>query len=295
MLKSYNKKAVEGMRKSGEIACRVLDRVEEYLKKKLPERSITSSSIEELCNSEIRALGGKPECVGYQTTYNPYPYKYASCISPNHVICHGVPNAYILKEGDIVNVDIVVRYGDWLGDTSRTFTIGNVSETNRLLVQAAEEAMYAGMSIVQKGAAFRMVATMIGKYINIFNQKHKTQFSIIPHFCSHGISNTMHEEPSIQHTPNSEKATMIPYHFFTMEPLVAVRPGIKYYEDPDDNWSIVAQPEINSAQFEHTIGLDDQNNLMILTARDKAHENEILSKVAHVRNILSSNKWIDRL
>lgn len=284
-LEVYDKSAVIGMRKAGQIACLVLDKVESCLKN---NKNITSVDIDMLCNAEIRKYGAIPECIGYQNL-NGFKYLHASCISPNEVICHGVPNNYVFKEGDIVNVDIVVRFGEWLGDTSRTFKIGEVSADDQLLVEASKGAMYAGMSIVQIGAPFSLVGAVISKYIKTFNKKYKTNFSIVPNLCSHGISKTMHEEPSICHTQNHASEKMQPYHFFTMEPIIAARQDVRFYEDQNDNWSIISRPPVKTAQFEHTITLDENNNLLILTSRDSDHEAEILLNIKELAGKLLLN------
>lgn len=285
MLKVYDASAVLGMRKAGQIACLVLDAVETYLQ---TNSNISSLDIERLCDSEIRKHGAIPECIGYESLTG-CKYLYASCISPNEIICHGVPNQYIFKQGDIVNVDIVVRFGEWLGDTSRTFKIGKVSTEDELLVSAAKGAMYSGMGVVQIGTPFSLVGGIISKYIRNFNRKYKTNFSIVPGLCSHGISKTMHEEPSILHTPNNASDRMQPYHFFTIEPIIAAKKEIRFYEDKNDKWSIISNPPVKTAQFEHTVTIDQNNQLLILTSRDLDHEIEILSDVKESTNKLLAN------
>lgn len=274
----YNADSVPGMYEAGRIAALALDKVEEILAQD-PYR--TTEEIDKICADFIQDNGGIAECIGYKSKFAEKPYLHATCISVNEVACHGVPSAYRLKEGDIVNVDLVVRFpgkDGWLADTSRSFGIGNISDENQQLLKFAKNAMYAGMRVVRKGIEFKYIGAAIESYCKTKKMGNK-QVKVIPNFCGHGVSKKMHEAPLIEHLRNSCNVIIRPYHYFTIEPIITLGENVKNYEE-SDGWTIKMSSGANAAQFEHTMGLNSEGKLMIFTTRDRAHEEEVLKEIS---------------
>lgn len=261
---------------SGRIAAKVLDEVEESLRKNPYQRTI---DIDKLCTDLIIANGATAECIGYNAFGAP-PYQHATCISRNDVACHGIPSEEVLEEGDIVNVDLVVNYQGWLADTSRTFLIGKTSLSRSDLVYQARQAMYAGMKTVKPGAEFRN----IGKAIEEYCKKIRIGGEIVRplrEYCGHGISKNMHEKPLVEHVKNSCNIRITPYTYFTIEPILVIG-GNTGTHTLDDHWTIKTNSGKDAAQFEHTMGLDNSGILRIFTTRDDEHEREILNEISKI-------------
>lgn len=274
----YDKSSLQPMRDAGRIAAMALDVVEDLINNNPNLRLI---DIENAADKFITSMGGIPECKGYKQSPINDPYRFATCISPDEVACHGLPSEERLKSGSIVNVDLVVRLGEWLGDTSRTFTIGEVSEEDAKLVKIAKEAMYAGMSVVHKGAPFKIVGHAIETYCR--KQKIKKEpVRILTSYCGHGISKKMHEAPLVEHTKNDCMFPITPYHYFTIEPIITTGNSVQTYVE-DDTWTVKMSSGRKCAQFEHTMTIDESGELVILTVRDQEHEKLIKEELKLIK------------
>ena len=168
--------------------------------------------------------------------------------STNHIVCHGIPSDKILKEGDIVNVDVTALKDGWHGDSSRTFEIGEVSIKAKKLVKTTYDAMMEAIKIVKEDIYLGDIGAIIQNHVEAEG------FSVVQDFCGHGIGKLFHEEPSILHygkkgTGEKIKAGMI----FTIEPMI----NFGKYETKtlNDGWTAVTKDKSLSAQFEHTIGV----------------------------------------
>jgi methionyl aminopeptidase len=267
-IRIHDKDSVQGMYEAGRIACLALDLAEQYIKN---NSNITTLQLDKICHDFIVSQGGTPECIGYMG------YKHATCTSQNDIACHGVPGDYVLKDGDIVNLDLVVRYNDWLGDTSRTFGIGNISSDNAKLIEIARNAMYEGMKVVRNQIEFRYIGYAIEKFCSKQNVGGKN-ITVLSSYCGHGISKEMHQGPLVEHIRNSSTILIKPYLYFTIEPIIVVGNDERTYTE-DDQWTVRTRSGENCAQFEHTMGIDEKGKLMIFTTRDKAHEEEILNTI----------------
>lgn len=276
----YGPETVEYMYAAGRIAALALDEVETALVAN-PYR--TTAELDKIADDFIRSQGGFPECVGYSGGFTGKPYAHATCISVNDVACHGVPSDYRLQEGDIVNVDLVVRYpatDGWLADTSRSFAIGSISDTDAQLLTIARNAMYVGMNMVQKGVEFKFIGAAIESYCKSKKINGKP-VGIIPEFCGHGVSKTMHEPPYVEHIRNSCNIRIAPYQYFTIEPIITIGSNTRTYT-MNDQWTIKTVSKARAAQFEHTMGVDAAGKLMIFTTRDSAHEEKVLQEMQSV-------------
>lgn len=247
-VKIYDESSLEKMSKACKLAAETL----EYLKQ-FAKQGITTKYIDKMCEQFILENGGKPTCKGY----NGFPA--SLCTSVNAVACHGIPNDVELKDGDIVNLDVVVEVDGWHGDTSKTFAIGNISDRHRDLLRIAEEAMNVGINAVKIGGCFNDIGIAIGKYI----EKQKS-FCLVPKFCGHGIGQNMHEEPLVLHFETYGETSPIERGmFFTIEPIISC--GISEVKEMRDGWTMVTKDNSYAAQFEHTISIGHDGNIRILT------------------------------
>ena len=236
MNESY-KEAFEKTKKAGAIAAGALDEVAKIIKP-----GIQTDKIDKLCYEYIK------DCGAYSAPLFYRGFPKSCCTSTNHIVCHGIPSDKILKEGDIVNVDVTALKDGWHGDTSRTFEIGEVSIKAKKLVKTTYDAMMEAIKIVKEDIYLGDIGAIIQNHVEAEG------FSVVQDFCGHGIGKLFHEEPSILHygkkgTGEKIKAGMI----FTIEPMI----NFGKYETKtlNDGWTAVTKDKSLSAQFEHTIGV----------------------------------------
>jgi methionyl aminopeptidase len=227
----------EGARRAGRLAAACLDMIGAYVRP-----GITTAELDRLCHDFMADHGATPATLGYRG------YAHSSCISINHVVCHGIPSERVLGEGDILNIDVTALLDGWHGDTSRMYAVGEVSTKARLLMDVTYEAMMRGIAAAKPGNTFGD----IGHAIQSYAEKHR--FSIVRDFCGHGIGRNFHEPPNVLHFGRpGEGPKLAPGMFFTIEPMVnAGRPEVKIL---DDGWTAVTRDRSLSAQFEHMVGI----------------------------------------
>ena len=231
------KEAFEKTRVAGLIAAGALDEVAKIIKP-----GIKTDQIDKLCFEYINDHGA----YSAPLLYRGFPK--SCCTSTNHIVCHGIPSDKVLKDGDIVNVDVTALKNGWHGDTSRTFEIGNVSVKAKKLIQTTYEAMMQAISIVKDNVNLGDIGSTIQKYVEAQG------FSVVQDFCGHGIGKSFHEEPNVLHygkegTGEKIKTGMI----FTIEPMINL--GKYEIKTLNDGWTAVTKDKSLSAQFEHTIGV----------------------------------------
>ena len=228
-----------GMRRAGQLAAACLDMIGPHVRP-----GVTTGALDQLCHDFMVERDGVPATLGYRG------YTKSSCISINHVVCHGIPGERALLEGDIVNIDVTVILDGWHGDTSRMYVAGQPSTKARLLIDVTHEAMMRGIAAVRPGATLGD----IGHAIQSYAEKHR--FSIVRDFCGHGIGRVFHAPPNVLHFGRrGEGPKLQPGMFFTIEPMVnAGRPEVKIL---DDGWTAVTRDRSLSAQFEHMIGVTE--------------------------------------
>ena len=168
-----------GMRKAGRLAASVLDMITPHV-----VAGVTTEELDRLCHDYILAHGAVPAPLNYKG------FPKSICTSINHVVCHGIPSDKILKDGDIINVDVTALKDGWHGDTSRTFEIGNVSIKAKKLVQTTYEAMMKAIKIVRDGIYLGDIGATIQKHVE------DEGFSVVQDFCGHGIGKSFHKEPN---------------------------------------------------------------------------------------------------
>ena len=242
----------EKMRVAGKLASKTLDMITEYVKP-----GINTNKIDQLCYEFIRDNGGYSAPLFYRG------YTKSLCTSLNHVICHGIPSDRVLEEGDIVNIDVTAIVDNYHGDTSRMFSVGNISVKGKNLIDTTYESMMNGIKILKPGIKVGDIGYEIQSYVEAKG------FSVVRDFCGHGISNTFHEEPNILHygKKNTGKELM-PGMTFTIEPMI----NAGKYDSKllNDGWTAVTKDKSLSAQFEHTLGITE-NGYEIFTESVKGY------------------------
>ena len=251
MINNYSEK-FEKMRIAGNLASKTLDMLTDYIKP-----GLSTDKIDKLGYEFIRDNGGYSAPLYYRG------FTKSLCTSLNHVVCHGIPSDRILNEGDAVNVDVTAVFDDYYGDTSRMFTIGNVSIKTKNLIDATYESMMRGIKILKPGIKLGDIGFEIQSYVE------EKGFSVVRDFCGHGISTTFHEQPNILHYGKKNTGMDLkPGMTFTIEPMInAGKYDVKML---NDGWTAVTKDKSLSAQFEHTLGITE-NGYEIFTESAKGY------------------------
>lgn len=228
---------IEGIRQSSILAAKTLDFAEQFVKE-----GMNTEYIDDKIEEFIRSHGAVPATLGY----NGYPK--SSCISPNNIICHGIPSEdTILKPGDILNIDVTTILNGYFGDTSRMFTVGDTTQEAEDLMDATWHCMNLGIEQVMPGNRFGNIGFVINRYA-------KAQgYSVVYEFCGHGVGIEFHEEPQVDHASRRNTGpVMKPGMTFTIEPMIN-QGKAKAVIDKNDGWTARTIDNKLSAQFEHTI------------------------------------------
>jgi len=231
------KESFEKTKLAGSIAAGALEEVS-----KIAKPGVQTSEIDNLCYEFLNDHGAYSAPLYYRG------FPKSCCTSTNHIVCHGIPSDKVLKEGDIVNVDVTALKDGWHGDTSKTFEIGEVSIKAKKLVETTYEAMMQAIKIVREDIYLGDIGATIQNYVEAEG------FSVVQDFCGHGIGKQFHKEPNVLHygkkgTGEKIKAGMI----FTIEPMINL--GSFETKTLNDGWTAVTKDKSLSAQFEHTIGV----------------------------------------
>jgi methionyl aminopeptidase len=236
MIKNFEE-SFEKTRIAGSIAAGALNEVSKIIKP-----GITTNEIDKICYDFINDHNAYSAPLFYRG------FPKSCCTSTNHVVCHGIPSDKILKEGDIINVDVTAYKDRWHGDTSRMFEIGAASIKAKKLIKSTYDSMMNAIKICKEGIHLGDIGSTIQNHVEAEG------FSVVRDFCGHGIGQSFHKEPNILHygkkgTGEKIKAGMI----FTIEPMV----NLGEYETKilNDGWTAVTKDKSLSAQFEHTIGI----------------------------------------
>jgi methionyl aminopeptidase len=232
---------IEAMRIAGRLAAEVLDFVAQHIRV-----GIATGEIDRLCHDYMVAVQGTiPAPLNYAPPgYKPFPK--SICTSVNHQVCHGIPGERVLKNGDIVNVDVTVIKDGFHGDTSRMFHVGEPSIQARRLCDITFECMWRGIAAVRPGATLGDLGAVIQQHAEAHG------YSVVREFCGHGIGRKFHEEPQVLHYgKRGTGVVLVPGMTFTVEPMInAGRAAIR---ELADGWTIVTKDHSLSAQWEHTV------------------------------------------
>lgn len=240
---------------AGRLAARVLEALEAFI---VP--GITTMDIDAFCERYIvetlDAIPGSKGQYGYPHTVN---------TSVNHVVCHGWPSASeVLKEGDIVNVDVTVIKNGYYGDTSRMYAVGRISEDAKRLVRVTRECLYDAIRVVRPGATLGDVGHAIQTHAE------RMGYTVVLEFCGHGIGRQMHESPQVLHVGRPGQGLRLePGMTFTIEPMI--NQGRRQVRTLADGWTVITRDGSLSAQFEHTV-LVTETGFRVLTLREEERE-----------------------
>ena len=236
-----NPQDLDKMRAACQAAAQTLDYLATYVR-----AGITTGELDRLCLEYItNELKVESATVGYAPPGYP-PFPGAICASVNHVICHGIPGDKVLKNGDILNIDVTVIKDGWFGDTSRMFYIGEPSILGRRLVETTYECMWLGIEQVKPGARLGDIGAAIQKHAE------KQGFSVVREYCGHGVGQKFHQDPQVLHYGKAGTGIQLePGMIFTVEPMINA--GRKDIHQLADGWTVVTRDHSLSAQWEHSV------------------------------------------
>lgn len=237
----YSLEEFEFMRRAGKLAAETLDYITPFV-----EPGISTGKLDQLLEDFMRSNGGIPATIGYNG------YKKASCISPNHVICHGIPSdTHFLNAGDIINIDITVILDGWYGDSSRMYYVGKPGIKAKRLVETTYRAMMAGIEQCKPGNTTGDIGNAMQRMAE------KEGFSVVMDFCGHGIGKVFHGLPNIlNYGVPGTGIRLVPGMIFTVEPMLNI--GTHEALVLKDGWTAITKDRQLSAQFEHTVGITDK-------------------------------------
>ncbi len=249
----YDEKEIAGIKRACQLASEVLDYIDPFV-----EVGVTTAKLNSLMDDFIRQNGAISATIGYGEP----PYPAASCISVNHVVCHGIPNDKKLKDGDILNIDITVIVDGYFGDNSRMYYAGNPSIKAQRLVDTTFDCMWAGINQVKPGAHLGDIGAAIQELAE------SKRYSVVYEFVGHGIGTKFHHDPQVIHIGEYGQGVELKEGMvFTIEPMINVgKPETKVLRS--DGWTVVTRDRSLSAQFEHTV-LVTSDGVEVLTLSPK--------------------------
>jgi methionyl aminopeptidase len=236
-IRIYEAADFAGMARAGQVAAGILDDIAAHV-----FVGQTTGTIDRVITQMIADRGAVSATIGYKG------YQHASCISINHVVCHGIPGDKILKDGDILNIDVTAIVEGWYGDTSRMYVAGNLPRKAERLIQVTHDATMKGIEAARPGATFGDIGHAIQSYV----EAHR--MSVVRDFCGHGLGRVFHAPPNVLHYGRAGTGPRLEEGmFFTIEPMVNLgRPETKVLAD---DWTAVTRDKSLSAQFEHSVGI----------------------------------------
>ncbi|OWU82467.1 type I methionyl aminopeptidase [Phaeobacter sp. 22II1-1F12B] len=238
-IRIYETADFAGMHVAGALAAQILDDIAEHV-----TVGQTTEELDRLITKMVEDAGATSATIGYKG------YQHASCISVNHVVCHGIPGPKTLKDGDILNIDVTVIVDGWYGDTSRMYVAGKLPRKAERLIDVTYEALMRGIEVVKPGNTFGDIGHAIQTFVEA------NRMSVVRDFCGHGLGRVFHAPPNVLHYGRpGNGAVLEPGMFFTIEPMVNLgRPETKTLAD---DWTAVTRDKSLSAQFEHSIGVTE--------------------------------------
>jgi methionyl aminopeptidase len=235
----YSKQDFVGLRNAGRVAAHILDYITQFVQK-----GVTTLELDRLCYEEILRHNATSATLGY----NDYPR--STCISLNHVVCHGIPSERKLINGDILNIDITIILDGWYADTSRMYVVGKAPQKAIELIDVTYNAMMLGIGLVKPGAYIGDIGHAIETYVK------SKKFSVVRDYCGHGIGRVFHDEPAVLHFGKPKTGRLLePGNVFTIEPMINA--GDYRTKLLSDGWTAITIDRSLSAQFEHTVGVTE--------------------------------------
>jgi methionyl aminopeptidase len=238
-IKIHSAEDYEGMRRAGRVAAECLDMLTPYVKP-----GVVTDDLDKLAREFTLDNGALPACLFYRG------YSKTVCISPNHVVCHGIPGPRSLRDGEIANIDVTCIVDGWHGDTSRMYLVGDVPARAKRLVDVTYDAFDKGLAMVKPGAHFGDIGHAIQTYVEA------QRCSVVRDFCGHGVGKVFHDAPNVLHFGRrGEGARLEAGMVFTIEPMVNL--GKYQVKLLSDGWTAVTRDKSLSAQCEHSIGVTE--------------------------------------
>ncbi len=243
-IRIYQEADFAGMRVAGGVAADILDMVGPLVKP-----GATTGEIDDFIREEIERRGVTSATIGYKG------YQHASCISVNHVVCHGIPGSKVpgrsndvLQPGDILNIDVTVIVDGWFGDTSRMYVAGTAKPFAQRLINVTHEGLMRGIAAVKPGNTFGDIGHAIQTHVEA------ARMSVVRDFCGHGLGRVFHAPPNVLHYGRAGTGPVLEEGmFFTIEPMVNLgRPETKVLAD---DWTAITRDKSLSAQYEHSVGV----------------------------------------
>ncbi|MBS3804958.1 MAG: type I methionyl aminopeptidase [Oleiphilaceae bacterium] len=228
---------IEKMRVAGRLAAEVLEMIGDYVKP-----GVTTEELDRICHNYIVDV---QKAIPAPLNYKGFPK--SVCTSVNHVICHGIPSdKKVLKNGDMLNIDVTVIKDEYHGDTSKMFFVGEPKVAAERLARITQECLYKGIEVVRPGARLGDIGHVIQQHAE------KNRYSVVREYCGHGIGKVFHEEPQVMHYGRPGTGLELQEGMtFTIEPMI--NQGKKETKLLPDDWTVVTKDRKLSAQWEHTI------------------------------------------
>ena len=255
-IKLHGPEGFAGMRRAGRLTAEALDLVHEMV-----APGVTTEAIDDLVFEFAMDHGAQPATLMYRG------YRKSTCISINHVVCHGIPNDKPLRDGDIANVDVTLIVDGWHGDSSRMYPVGEIPRRAERLLEVTYESMMRGIAAIRSGAHVGDIGAAIQEFVEPFHM------SVVRDFCGHGLGQLFHDEPNIVHVGRrGEGPELLPGMIFTVEPMINLgRPHVKVLSD---GWTAVTRDRSLSAQYELSVGVTE-SGVEIFTLSPKGYHKPI--------------------
>ena len=254
--RQVEKEKRQGLRAAGRFNAQVMDFIRPHVKP-----GVTTGEIDRLVHEYTLDHGHIPAPLNYQG------FPKSSCTSVNDVICHGIPGDYVLKEGDIVNLDVTSIVNGWHGDQSETFLIGEVSDEALAVVQCSFDCLWAAIDATKPNGRISDIGTAIVRIA------HSRGYSVVRDYVGHGVGKRFHQEPTVSHvpTPDGRRQRLRPGVSFTIEPMINV--GVPDGDqDEDDGWTVRTKDGKLSSQFEHTILMGQDGPEVLTLTKNGPHK-----------------------
>jgi methionyl aminopeptidase len=238
-IKLHGSDAFDGMRKAGRLAAEILDALVPHV-----QPGVTTGYLDDIVRQMTLDGGGLPATLGYRG------YAHSCCISLNNVICHGIPGDRVIRDGDILNIDVTPLLDGWHGDSSRMYLAGDVPIKARRLVDVTYECLMLGIEQAKPGNHLGDIGYAIQTHAE------KNRYGVVRDFCGHGLGRVFHDAPEVVHVGRPGTGPELkPGMIFTIEPMInGGKPGVRML---DDGWTAVTRDRTLSAQFEHSIGITE--------------------------------------
>ena len=239
-IKLHGPTGFDGMRKAGRLAAEILDALVP-----LVQPGVSTAALDDVVRQMTLDGGAIPATLGYRG------YTHSCCISINHVVCHGIPSeTRVLRDGDIVNIDVTPLLDGWHGDSSRMYLVGDVPLKAKRLVDVTYECLMIGIEQVKPGARLGDIGAAIQAHAE------RQRYGVVREFCGHGLGRLFHDAPEGIHAARAGTGPELRAGmFFTIEPMINLgKAGVKLL---DDGWTAVTRDRSLSAQFEHSIGVTE--------------------------------------